>query len=592
MAAALLMGGVLVAGVSLLGAVPAAAAGTTLYVDGTNGTFTTGCTSPGTSACLSIQDGVNAAETYTDTDVTVEVAAGTYHENVTITVPSGDTLTLEGAGASTTTANGSSKGSVFSISSGTATIDGFTITNGSAPIGGGIYNWGTVTLTDDTLSDDSATSDGGGGGGVYNGGSATLTDDTFSGDSATLGGGEGGGVFDDLGGTATLTDDTFSDDSATWGGGVFNAGTATLTDDTFSGDSAPSGDGGGVYNYQGTATVTLTDDTLSGDSATSGGGVYNAGTATLFDDTLSGDLATSGGGGGVDNSGTATLTDDTFSNDSATDGGGGVYNYDSDSATISNSILDVAPCGGTISDGYYNVEDDTSCGFGSTDLVSSSTINLATSLAANGSSGPETLAIGTDSSAYEEVPAANCTLTTDERGDPRPGVPGANCDAGAFEYEAPAGTATTAPLSGLSPAAGTSSQAPQLDALSCPATGWCVAVGDYVDVSGNQQGLIETLADGTWTATTAPLSGLSPAAATTPNGYVYLAALSCPAVGSCVAAGLYVDASGYQQGLIETLSGGNWTATTAPLSGLSPAAGTNPTRCTSGPSRAWRSARA
>jgi hypothetical protein len=71
--------------------------------------------------------------------------------------------------------------------------------------------------------------------------------------------------------------------------------------------------------------------------------------------------------------------------------------------------------------------------------VNSSTINLATSLAANGSSGPETLAIGTDSSAFEEVPPANCTVSTtvstDERGEPRPGFPGENCDAGAFEAQ-------------------------------------------------------------------------------------------------------------------------------------------------------------
>jgi hypothetical protein len=94
------------------------------------------------------------------------------------------------------------------------------------------------------------------------------------------------------------------------------------------------------------------------------------------------------------------------------------------------------------------VESDDSCGFGSTDLVNNADINLATSLAANGSSGPETLAIGTSSSAFEEVPPANCTVTTDERGDPRPGVPGEDCDAGAFEYQPAPTVSAVSPKSG------------------------------------------------------------------------------------------------------------------------------------------------
>ncbi len=382
----LLGGGLLLATTALVVGAQVASANTsvTLYVS-TAGTVTTGCTASGTGACETIQEGVAAAEALSSSHVTVEVAAGTYDEYDTIAVPSGDTLTLQGAGASTTTVNGGSNGSVFTVSSGTTTIDGFTITDGLVTYGAGVNNVGTATLTDDTFSGDTADF----GGGVYNAAAATatLTDDTFSGDSAE----QGGGVYNDSG-TATLTDDTFSEDSVSYaGGGVSNDGTATLTDDTFSGDSTPSS-----YGY--------------------GGGVYNDGTATLTDDTLSGDSA---------------------------DFGGGVYN-DSGTATISNSILDGAPCGGTIKDGGFNVESDDTCGFVTNDLVSNTNINLASSLVANGSSGPETLAITSDSSAFEEVPAADCTVSTDERGDPRPGIPGANCDAGAFEYQAQTQTITMA----------------------------------------------------------------------------------------------------------------------------------------------------
>jgi hypothetical protein len=105
-------------------------------------------------------------------------------------------------------------------------------------------------------------------------------------------------------------------------------------------------------------------------------------------------------------------------------------------ALVANSIIDNAGCYGSFTDGGYNVESDDSCGFGASDLVNSTSINLAGSLAANGSRGPETLAVGQDSSTYEEVPAIDCTVATDERGEPRPGELGQSaCDAGAFEFQ-------------------------------------------------------------------------------------------------------------------------------------------------------------
>ena len=75
---------------------------------------------------------------------------------------------------------------------------------------------------------------------MWNTGNLSLTNDTLSGNSA----GRGGGVYND--GTSTLTNGTLSGNSAGYGGGVFNYGTATLTNDTLSGNSA--GFGGGVYN--------------------------------------------------------------------------------------------------------------------------------------------------------------------------------------------------------------------------------------------------------------------------------------------------------------------------------------------------------
>jgi hypothetical protein len=134
-------------------------------------------------------------------------------------------------------------------------------------------------------------------------------------------------------------------------------------------------------------------------------------------------------------------------------------------------------------------------------------------------------------------------------------------------------TSTTAPLTGVNPAPG-SADASFLYHVSCAAVGWCVAVGAYDTSSGDAEGLIETLANGAWSAQTAPLAGLSPTAGSGLN--VGMARISCPAVGSCVAVGQYRDTSGDFDGLIEQLSDGTWTATTAPVSGLTPTPNATP----------------
>ena len=103
---------------------------------------------------------------------------------------------------------------------------------------------------------------------------------------------------------------------------------------------------------------------------------------------------------------------------------------------------------------------------------------------------------------------------------------------------------------------------PQLVLTYCPVAGSCVAVGSYVDSSGYGHVLIETLSGGAWIATEAPL----PAGAAPSRGdFNAFNSLTCPVAGTCVAVGAYYDSSGFRQGLIETLSGGIWSAAEAPL---------------------------
>src|SRR4029450_5628933 len=105
-------------------------------------------------------------------------------------------LTITGGGASTTIIDGNKSvrpnGRVLVIASGiTVNINGVTIRNGGTGVnGGGIFNAGTLTLTNSTVSGNTAGDDGGGIRNVL-GGTLTLTNSTVSGNDA---GDEGGGI--------------------------------------------------------------------------------------------------------------------------------------------------------------------------------------------------------------------------------------------------------------------------------------------------------------------------------------------------------------------------------------------------------------
>jgi parallel beta-helix repeat protein len=263
------------------------------------------------------------------------------NETVTITAPK--------AGV---TVNGSGLSRVFQVDAlVTASISGMTITGGNVDYanGGGLRNYGTLTLTNCTVRGNSANGYGTSGGGVFNGGTATLINCTVSGNSSgggSFSGGGGGGVgngsrFYAPNATLTMTNCSLSGNSAYYaGGGLYNGATATLTNCTVSGNSAVDSFvtyGGGVAtgNFgNSSATTTLNRCTISGNHSNGyigfGGGLANFGTTTLANCTVSGNSATTSGGGAFSTSapfggyqvGTLTLTNCTVSGNSAVNGGG------------------------------------------------------------------------------------------------------------------------------------------------------------------------------------------------------------------------------------------------------------------------------
>lgn len=384
------------------------------------------------------QAGASTTQTVTNCSGSPQ-AAGSFLATVTeVNATGGGTINFQ-SGLDCTDANGNPIelfGGPFALINSPLSINGagasVVINGGTSPLEVG--EGGSLTLSNVTMEDSDVSVDN------WSGSTVTLTDDTFN---------EDGGAAINNSGTANLYGDTISNSQAVYGAGIYNAigGILSVEDSSISGNLATS-TGGGVFND---GTATFTNDTLSGDSAGgAGGGIFNgnAGTlnldnATLMDDSTQGYDFADGGGGAVENTGAATLVFDTLVNDSSGGGGVGGVSGDGPSPTdLTASILVDATCGGDFSNGGYNVVSDATCGFGES---SSADTGLSSSLATNGSSGPQTLAIASTNAAFEEVPAADCAalasqngaLASDERGNPRPGFSGQNCDAGAYELQAP-----------------------------------------------------------------------------------------------------------------------------------------------------------
>ena len=168
------------------------------------------------------------------------------------------------------TVSGGGLNRVVQVDSGvTATLSGLTITAGAgtADRGGGLLNFGNLTLMSCTVSGNTASTNGGG---LANYGMATLQSSTVSGNKTVPSGNHyGGGIFTS-GGSLYVTNCTIaSNTSSSSGGGIDAQGPVTVTSSTFSLNSALKY-GGAIDNYQGKATVKIQDSILAADSAPDG----------------------------------------------------------------------------------------------------------------------------------------------------------------------------------------------------------------------------------------------------------------------------------------------------------------------------------
>jgi hypothetical protein len=156
-------------------------------------------------------------------------------------------LKIDGTGTGITVNGGGNR--VFQIEPGTiADIFGLTITGGGGPGlggGGGIYNFGSLTLVNSTVAGNTALE----GGGIFNNNNAkmVMSADTVNGNTADD---TGGGIVNR--GQLTITNCTIANNAAVnFGGGIANDGVLMMTNSTVASNvlTLAGADGGGIYTF-------------------------------------------------------------------------------------------------------------------------------------------------------------------------------------------------------------------------------------------------------------------------------------------------------------------------------------------------------
>jgi hypothetical protein len=422
------------------------------------------------SPCATISQAVSQASALTG-DVSIQVAPGTYSDNVSIGSGSEASLAIKGAGNPTVRPKQANNTPIVSVSSAAppVSIDGVTLAGVKLSFGGtGISDRGrSLTVTNSTLSNNWNIQQGSGAYGAAlsatnnpSGSSLAVSGDTFAGNVAVA--------------------SNLATGSVAVGAGIYAQDTASLavsvTDSTFNANSVA----GGSYAQGGAVN-------------TSGAGVKTR----LFQDTVAGNVA----------------------NNATVVGGAGVFASFSSTITVESTIFAAnngGSCGSStlasVADGGHNSEDGPSCGFS---LGNDDALNVNPGLGPLQSNGgpTQTMAIGPSSPVYHWIATSSggCAAT-DQRGVPRPQPPapvqGTNpsCDIGAYEYAIPVVTS-------ISP-----TQGPAGGGTAVTVNGYGFTTATAVSFGSTPASSFSVNSDGSLTAVAPGGGGTVPITVTAPDG--------------------------------------------------------------------------
>jgi hypothetical protein len=194
---------------------------------------------------------------------------------LTQTLTISGSMTLDGSGQSVTL-DGQNQVEVLNVNNGVnLTLNNLTIAHGSNNFGGGIDNSGTLTISNSTITNNSATNNIiVEGGGIDNNGTLTISNSTIANNSANYG--DGGGI--DNNGAVMISNSTLANNSAFLGGGLNNSGMVTISNSTIANNSAFINIGGLVGGIDNGGTVKISNSIVANNTGGNcSGGVSDQG---------------------------------------------------------------------------------------------------------------------------------------------------------------------------------------------------------------------------------------------------------------------------------------------------------------------------
>ena len=253
-----------------------------------------------------------------------------------------DDLVINGPGSGQLTIDGNNNYAPLTIFNGpTVTINGLTITGGSAAGGVGVYDDSIVDMNDVHVTGNAASQSSRSAGFNVVGSTLTLTNSTVSNNTSTNIGGGGGFNGKGADNKINLYGSVVEYNTAAYYGGAFRVSdtVVNVSDTTISGNSAVTREGGAFYLRSG-SSLNMNESLLFLNRAVSGNGggiAARANTTTVIDNSIILSNASGNQGGGINFAGSLTVNNSSFVGNYASSAGGAIAGYAN--ATISNSTF-------------------------------------------------------------------------------------------------------------------------------------------------------------------------------------------------------------------------------------------------------------
>ena len=246
----------------------------TVYVNSSGGNDL----SDGSSWLLAKKTIINAKDNV-NSGGTLNLANGKYVGDGNTNITIDKDLNIKGQSKTGSILNGTGTNWIFEVYDGVhLSLTNLTLTNGSSDYFGGIYNSGSLTVTNCNFSNDHTTAVGSAGGAILNYGNLIINGSSFTGNTA-----------------------------ASEAGAIFNSGKLYINNSIFTMNSAPNG-GGAIFNENNGHYISITNSQFIKNTAAYGGVIYN-------------------GFGTVKVNNTLIVKSCSFLNNIATDDGGVITNY-------------------------------------------------------------------------------------------------------------------------------------------------------------------------------------------------------------------------------------------------------------------------